>query len=196
MHDTAAAFGAAFFRSYVDAIERPRILEIGAGDVNGSLRGCAPSAAQYTGADLEAGPGVDLVLADPYTYPFDAESFDTVLSSSCLEHDPMFWLGFAEMCRVVRSGGFIYLNAPSNGWFHRHPTDNWRFYPDAGMALAEWGRRNGYDIHLIESFVGRRRRDIWNDCVMIFGKAETQRPVRLLADLFDGFADFQREPAQ
>jgi O-antigen biosynthesis protein len=184
MHDTAAAFGAAFFRSYVDAIERPRILEIGAGDVNGSLRGCAPFAAQYTGVDLEGGPGVDLVLADPYAYPSDAESFDAVVSSSCFEHDPMFWLTFAEMCRVVRSGGFIYLNAPSNGWFHRHPTDNWRFYPDAGLALAQWGRRNGYDIRLIESLVGRRQRDVWNDCVMVFGKGETQPPVRPLAALF------------
>ena len=152
--------------------------------MNGSLRGCAPPTAEYIGVDVEGGPGVDLVLADPYSYPFDAEGFDAIVSSSCLEHDPMFWLAFVEMCRVVRVGGFVYLNAPSNGWFHRHPTDNWRFYPDAGIALAGWGRRNGHDIRLIESFVGRRRRDIWNDCVMVFGKAETQQPVRPLADLF------------
>ena len=96
----------------------------------------------------------------------------------------MFWLTFAQMCRLVRSGGYIYLSAPPNGTFHRYPTDNWRFYPDAGIALAKWGRRGGYDVRLIESLIGRRGRDIWNDCVMVFGKGETRPPVRFLADLF------------
>jgi SAM-dependent methyltransferase len=201
MHDTAAAFGAAFFRCYVDAVERARILEVGAGDVNGTLRACAPQGSKYTGVDLAAGPGVDLVLSDPYVYPFKSDIYDVVVSSSCMEHDQMFWLSFAEMCRVLRSGGFIYLNVPSNGAFHRYPTDNWRFYPDSGMALAAWGRRNGHDIHLVESFVGRRRQDVWNDCVLIFGKGDPPRPPVLLSELFprsfnirvgeqDAFANF------
>jgi SAM-dependent methyltransferase len=184
MHDTAAAFGVAFFRCYADAFEEARILEVGAGDVNGTLRGCAPRGSRYTGIDLEAGPGVDVVLSDPYTYPFKSATYDVVVSSSCLEHDQMFWLTFAEMCRVLRAGGFIYLNVPSNGWFHRYPTDNWRFYPDSGLALAAWGRRNGHDIHLVESFIGRRRRDIWNDCILVFGKGDTPRQLSLLAELF------------
>lgn len=184
MHDTAAAFGAAFFRCYADGFQGARILEVGARDENGTLRGCAPHDSRYTGIDLEAGPGVDVVLSDPHTYPFEAAIYDFIVSSSCFEHDPMFWLSFGEMCRVLRTGGFIYLNAPSNGQFHRFPTDNWRFYPDAGLALAGWGRRNGHDIRLVESFIGRRRRDIWNDCVMIFGKGDTPRQQSLLADIF------------
>ena len=31
----------------------------------------------------------------------------------------------------------FYLNAPSNGEFHRYPVDCWRFYPDAGGALGD-----------------------------------------------------------
>jgi SAM-dependent methyltransferase len=184
MHDTAAAFGAAFFRCYADAFEEARILEVGAGDVNGTLRGCAPQDSSYTGIDLAAGPGVDVVLSDPYAYPFEPGTYDIIVSSSCLEHDQMFWLSFAEMCRVLRAGGFIYLNVPSNGAFHRYPTDNWRFYPDSGLALAAWGRRNGHDIHLVESFIGRRRRDIWNDCILVFGKGDTPRQLSLLAEIF------------
>jgi SAM-dependent methyltransferase len=134
--------------------------------------------------DLAAGPGVDIVLSDPYTYPFEPASYDIIVSSSCFEHDQMFWLSFAEMCRTLKAGGFIYLNVPSNGTFHRYPTDNWRFYPDSGLALAAWGRRNGHDIHLIESLIGRRRRDIWNDCVMVFGKGEAPRPLSSLAEIF------------
>jgi SAM-dependent methyltransferase len=184
MHDTAAAFGAAFFRCYADAFEGARVLEVGAGNVNGTLRGCAPQDCKYTGMDLADGPGVDVVLSDPYTYPFEPASYDIVVSSSCLEHDQMFWLSFAEMCRVLSEGGFIYLNVPSNGAFHRFPTDNWRFYPDSGLALVAWARRNGHDIHLVESFIGRRRNDIWNDCVMVFGKGDTPRQLCLLAELF------------
>src|SRR6266566_6402766 len=184
MHDTAAAFGSAFFRCYADAFDGACILEVGSGDVNGTLRGCAPNDSKYTGIDLAAGPGVDVVLSDPYVYPFEPDTYDFIVSSSCLEHDQMFWLSFAEMCRVLRPGGFIYLNVPSNGLFHRYPTDNWRFYPDSGLALAAWGRRNGHTIQLVESLIGRRRRDIWNDCVMVFGKDETPRPLSLLAELF------------
>lgn len=184
MHDTAAAFGAAFFRCYADVFDEARILEIGSGDVNGSLRGCAPYGCHYTGADLAAGPGVDVVLDDPYSYPFEPDSFDAIVSSSCLEHDPMFWLSFSEMCRVLRPGGFIYVNVPSNGVFHRYPTDNWRFYPDSGLALASWGRRQGYDIRFLEGLIGRRRGDLWNDCVLVFGKGETRPPVRLMSDVF------------
>jgi SAM-dependent methyltransferase len=193
MHKTAAAFGAAFFRCYADAIEGARILEVGASDVNGALRGCAPLGCRYTGIDLAPGPGVDVVLDDPHRYPFDAAGFDVVVSSSCCEHDPMFWLSFAEMCRVVRPGGFIYLHAPSNGPFHRYPTDNWRFYPDAGLALAAWGRREGHDVRLRESMVGRRRDDVWNDCVMVFAKGEAPRPLRLLAEIFPHSYNIRRE---
>jgi hypothetical protein len=45
------------------------------------------------------------------------------------------------MARVVKSGGFIYLNAPSNGYVHNHPLDIWRFYPDAGIALEKWAKK-------------------------------------------------------
>jgi SAM-dependent methyltransferase len=102
--------------------------------------------------------------------PFVAGVFDIVVSTSAFEHDAMFWLTFLEMCRVLREGGYLYLNAPSKGGYHQHPIDAWRFFPDAGIALRDWARLNAHEIDLLESFITQNKDDIWNDCVMIFGK--------------------------
>jgi SAM-dependent methyltransferase len=175
MHDTAFEIGRAFFSIY--AGPDMAILDVGSQDVNGSLRGCAPPGSTYLGIDMSAGRGVDVILEDPHHYPFEDGRFDIVVSTSCLEHDPMFWLTFLEMARVTKPGGYIYINVPSNGQYHRFPTDNWRFYPDAGLGLEAWARREGQSVTLVESFIARRKQDSWNDAVMVFARG-TARPVR------------------
>src|SRR5690606_16595120 len=137
----------------------------------------------YVGLDFAAGPGVDLVLNDPYHLPFADGSVDAVVSSSCFEHIEMFWLMFNEVLRVLKPKGLFYLNAPSNGEFHRYPVDCWRFYPDAGEALVRWGVRSGWQPALLESFTTHQQRDIWNDFVAVFVKDAAcvgQHPARML----------------
>src|SRR5437764_10364137 len=89
----------------------------------------------------------------------------------------MFWLTLLEVCRVLKKGGYVYLNAPSRGIYHRYPIDAWRFFPDAGISLRNWARLNKHDLELLESFVTQNDSDIWNDFVMIFGK--NSRPASL-----------------
>ncbi len=183
MHDTAIEFGRAFFATYLPA-GKPTVLDVGAQDINGSLRGCAPGEAVYVGVDMVAGKGVDIVLDDPHALPFPDGQFDAVVSTSCFEHDPMFWVTFLEIVRVTKDGGHVYINVPSNGWYHQHPVDNWRFYPEAGVSLRDWARRQGHDVELLESFTGRRRRDVWNDFIMVFRRGEHPAPNVYMADLF------------
>ena len=71
---------------------------------------------------------------------------------------------------MLKPTGLLYINAPSNGEFHRHPVDCWRFYPDSSVALQNWARRSGHKCSLVESFVGRRKKDQWNDFVAVFIK--------------------------
>jgi len=168
MHTSAMEAGRLFFKQYCGG-DGPSVLDIGALDVNGSLRSVAPAGCQYTGADLGAGKGVDVVLEDPHHLPFPDASFDAVVSTSCFEHDTFFWLTFLECLRVLRLGGHFYLNAPSNGVYHTYPDDNWRFYPDAGRALVKWGRRNNVDVELAESFI-LDQWDQWNDFVAVFAR--------------------------
>jgi len=164
----------AFFSVYAEYPgEGLRILEIGSMNVNGAMRDHAPPEAEYLGVDLEAGPGVDQVIDSTGSLPSLDEAFDLVVSSSCLEHDELFWVTFGEMCRVVKAGGFIYVSAPANGSVHRHPVDCWRFYPDAGLALARWGRRLGHSIDLVESFLLPPRQDQWIDFVAVFAKGQS-----------------------
>lgn len=183
MHPTAMDNGRLFFECYLSAGDTATVIDIGAQDVNGSLRAAVPAQCRYIGLDFAPGPGVDTVLDDPYSLPFDAASVDAVVSSSCFEHIEFFWLMFNEILRVLKPGGLFYLNAPSNGEFHRYPVDCWRFYPDAGMALVNWATRSGYRPALLESFTTHQRLDIWNDFVAVFLKdaAHVQaHPTRML----------------
>jgi Methyltransferase domain len=185
MHPSAFQLGEKFFELYWKPSFK-RILDIGARDVNGSLRSFCPQGAEYVGVDLESGAGVDVILKDPYSYPFPDEYFDVIVSTSCLEHDRMFWLSFLEQLRVLSRFGSMYVNAPSNGAYHGYPFDNWRFYPDAALALEAWARRNGKEAFVIESFIGPQIETGWNDCVMIFQKEAPTDFQQSIADFFPG----------
>jgi SAM-dependent methyltransferase len=173
VHPTALHNCQAFFKCYgadIAATAPIEIIDVGSQDVNGSLKQTCPPDSHYVGVDFVAGPGVDVVLSDPYSLPFPANSADVVLSSSCFEHSELFWVLFLEILRVLKPGGLFYLNVPSNGHFHRWPVDCWRFYPDSGRALTKWAARNGVDAALLESYTSSQFGDQWNDFVAVFIK--------------------------
>lgn len=190
MHPSAMDLGRLLFRTHGAGVRR--VLDIGSIDLNGSLRDVCPSDIAYVGIDMAQGKGVDMVLDDPYQFPFANDVFDMVVSTSCFEHDPMFWLTFLETLRVVRDDGIVYINAPANGHYHTHPWDNWRFYPDAGQALEMWGRRSGHLVRLLESFT-MTRCGPWNDAVMIFtkGDPDTSR-IGFLSDQIPGVTNLRK----
>jgi SAM-dependent methyltransferase len=173
MHNTALQFGKYFFDTYSRNKKRLNILDIGSKDFNGSLRSFAPMGANYVGVDFEDGKGVDVLITDPYKLPFETNSIDIIVSSSCFEHSDCFWLVFLECLRLLKPSGILYINAPSNGPFHRYPVDSWRFYPDAGLSLESFGQRSGFDCALMESFVDSRHNKLWNDFVAVFIKDQT-----------------------
>jgi SAM-dependent methyltransferase len=116
MHHTASLFGQAFSRVYWRE-NFSHILDVGAMNINGSLRQFKPGHAEYVGVDAAPGDGVDVVLDSLAGFPFPDGSFDMCVSTSNFEHNPMFWVTFSEMARVVKPGGFIYINCPSNGQY-------------------------------------------------------------------------------
>lgn len=175
MHPTAMENGKIFFETYVPTSSSSievTVVDIGSQDVNGSLKEVCQNSLKYIGVDSVSGKGVDIVLDDPYKLPFAENSVDIVVSSSCFEHSEMFWVLFLEIMRVLKPEGLFYLNAPSNGVFHRYPVDCWRFYPDSGNALVSWAKRNGYSPSLLESYISTQIVDFWNDFVAIYVKDE------------------------
>jgi SAM-dependent methyltransferase len=190
MHHSALNFGKLFFDTYCANLQGATVHDVGAQNVNGSLKDVLPSHLGYVGVDFVAGNGVDIVLEDPYQLPFADESLDVLVCSSCFEHSQFFWLVFLEMLRVLKPQGVLYLNVPSNGSVHRYPVDCWRFYPDSGRALEAWAARNGYAAQLLESFIGERSPDsyesggAWHDLVAVFVK-DNQHAVTYPARMLD-----------
>ncbi|WP_170937277.1 MULTISPECIES: methyltransferase domain-containing protein [Rhodomicrobium] len=149
-----------------------RILDVGSYNVDGSLRDFKPESWEFIGADLEAGPGVDVLMEAPDRLPFADDDFDAVISSSTYERAAHFWMLLLETVRVTRPGGYIYINAPSNGAFRQFPLDYWRFYPDAGLAFVDWVRKNGQPLCLIESGIAGQDGEAWSDFIAVLQKSE------------------------
>jgi cephalosporin hydroxylase len=176
MHNSAYINAEKFYNKYCESgISDKKILDVGSYNVNGTMKPIFDKG-QYIGLDMENGDNVDIV-GSSHDIPFKDEYFDIVISSSCFEHDDMFWVSFIEMCRVLKKGGYMYIQAPQNGPYHGWPGDNWRFYIDSWKALEKWGIKMGWDIELVESYIdtttppseseGNR---IWNDSIGIYRK--------------------------
>jgi SAM-dependent methyltransferase len=176
MHDTSLVAGSLFGKIY--GKEGMKVLDVGGQDVNGSLKKPLEILAklEYISVDIEEGPNVDVVMKPGDSLPFSDAYFDLIVSTSCFEHDPCFWLTFREMCRVVKPGGYIYVNAPSNGPYHTYPGDNWRFYSDAGQALAYWSGKifdgKSYPTKVEETFHILPKTDVWIDFVTVWRRVE------------------------
>jgi SAM-dependent methyltransferase len=170
MHDTAMQNATYFLDEYGDKFtEGDIVLDFGSYSVNGNLRGIFEPKFKYIGIDQAAGPNVDVVCSNRST-PFSNEYASIVVSTSCFEHDECFWMTFLEMCRVLKKGGVIYINAPSSGPYHAHPVDCWRFYKDSWKALENWAKENGYTMKLKDSYIDERPVCDWHDSVGIFVK--------------------------
>ena len=141
------------------APRQAKVLDVGSYDVNGTLRPIFKNF-NYCGTDIVKGPGVDVVSKNG-NLCFADNSFDLAVSSSCMEHDAVFWVTFLEMVRVVLPGGLIYLCVPSSGPEHHRP-DRWRFLSGAYDALADWSA----EVSLIESYIDQR--GTWKDAVGVF----------------------------
>lgn len=191
MHPSAMENGKLFFDTYVRPLGAVSVADIGAQNVNGSLKDVSPESVTYIGVDFVQGKGVDIIIDDPYKLPFEDNSLDAVVSSSCFEHSEFFWLLFNEIMRVLKPSGLFYLNVPSNGLFHRYPVDCWRFYPDSGNALANWANRSGYNTVMLESYTSYQSNGLWNDYVAVFLKdrAHLERHPQRILNSFQNYTN-------
>jgi SAM-dependent methyltransferase len=102
---------------------------------------------EFVGVDFEPGADVD-VVADAHALPFEAGSFNLALCCSTLEHVRRPWLVAAELARVLRPGGLLYVQTHQTFPVHGYPQDFYRFSrealldlfgADAGMEAVECG---------------------------------------------------------
>lgn len=127
---------------------RCRVADIGARDVNGSLK-TVFSEHDYTGFDIEAGKGVDVVMTESESIPALDGSFDVVISANTLEHARRPWRLVREMARIVKPGGLVWLLVPMPNAhaYHAHPIDCWRCYTEGMRGLFEDAGLTVLDLH-------------------------------------------------
>ena len=96
------------FPAYFNGV---KVLEIGSLNINGSVRQFFTNC-DYIGVDLGAGKDVDLICKG-HLVPFEDNSFDTVISCECFEHDKDWELTFQKMWDVAK--GIVIVSCASEG---------------------------------------------------------------------------------
>lgn len=149
------------------------ILDVGSMNVNGCYRPIFENANwTYIGLDMEPGPNVDIVAANPYDWSsIVSRSMDVVISGQAFEHIEFFWITMLEISRVLKPGGLACILAPSSGPEHKYPTDCWRFYPDGMTAMGRFS-----DLHILSVQTQWQDKgyddgsDQWHDSMVVFRK--------------------------
>jgi len=121
----------------VEIGDRPgnKVLEVGSREVTG------PSGfrnqftkAKYIGFDYYPGNNVDIV-GDAHklsSYFSEADRFDIVYSSACFEHFAMPWIVATEIAKILKVGGFVFVETHFSFSAHERP---WHFFHFTDMAL-------------------------------------------------------------
>ncbi len=91
-----------------------RVLEFGSYDMNGSARRYFINEnVEYVGLDHRPGPGVTVVRL---MHKYNSPPFDTIISTSTLEHDPYHEQSLFRMAQLVKVGGSLIITTVTPGW--------------------------------------------------------------------------------
>ena len=87
--------------------------------------------------DLQPGPGVDLVADAHDLHMVESNSVDCVVCISVLEHVRYPQKVVAEIFRILKPDGIVFLNIPFVFAFHDAPDDYYRFSHHGIKILGE-----------------------------------------------------------
>ena len=95
------------------------VLDCGSLDINGSNRYLFDRC-EYIGVDLGNGDNVDIV-SPIHELDFSDETFDTIISTECFEHDKHFVDSLKNIVRMLKPDGLFLFTCATTGR-HEHGT--------------------------------------------------------------------------
>jgi SAM-dependent methyltransferase len=147
-HPQQAEFISKVREYYPKAFKGARVLEIGSLNINGSVREQF-SDCDYTGADLELAPGVD-IACQGQLLEFATGSFDTTISAECLEHNPYWRETLVNMLRMTRADGMVLMTCATTGR-KEHGTSRTTPYDSPLTTAARWDYYRNLTAHDVEA---------------------------------------------
>jgi SAM-dependent methyltransferase len=113
MHTEARDF-TVFVKSILqDYFVNKRVLDVGSGDINGNnsflFENCI-----YDGNDVINAKNVTIV-SKTKDLPFQDNSFDTIISTECFEHDPEYADSFRKIYSMLKPNGLFCFTCASTG---------------------------------------------------------------------------------
>ena len=113
MHPQAREFTEFVKMILPEYFENKRVLDVGSGDINGNniflFDNC-----EYHGNDVIEAKNVTIV-SKTKDLPFEDNSFDTIVSTECFEHDPEFKESFLKIYNMLKPNGLFCFTCASTG---------------------------------------------------------------------------------
>ena len=119
MHPEARDFTVFVKSQLPEFFTNKKVLDVGSGDINGNNRFLFDNC-EYHGNDVFAANNVTIV-SKTSALPFGPETFDTIISTECFEHDPEYSESFQKILSMLKPGGLFLFTCATTGR-HEHGT--------------------------------------------------------------------------
>ena len=113
MHEQARDFTIFIKNILPDFFINKRVLDVGSGDINGNNRFLFENC-EYNGNDVIHAKNVTIV-SKTKDLPFEDNSFDTIISTECFEHDPEYKESFLKIYTMLKLDGLFCFTCASTG---------------------------------------------------------------------------------
>jgi SAM-dependent methyltransferase len=113
MHQQATNFILFVKKILSDYFINKRVLDVGSGDINGNNRFLFENC-EYHGNDVIAANNVTIV-SKTKDLPFKDNTFDTIISTECFEHDPEYKESFVQIYNMLKPNGLFFFTCASTG---------------------------------------------------------------------------------
>ena len=113
MHKQARDFTLFVKQILVNFFINKNVLDVGSGDINGNNRFLFENC-EYEGNDVIQANNVTIV-SKTKDLPFTDNTFDTIISTECFEHDPEYKQSFIKIYNMLKPDGLFCFTCASTG---------------------------------------------------------------------------------